>query len=118
VGPIHVIGRSWKMLNQPPVSPLNLAMTEMKIVAIKCQILTLKCTKSFVGWGFAPNPRIVYILSTYIFDVIGPCPPTTKSFLGPCPPLCLAVSTLSFKRLTFGLDLLHVCGPLPQFAGD
>jgi len=25
---IHVIGLSWKMLNQPPVSPLTLTMTE------------------------------------------------------------------------------------------
>jgi len=27
-GAIHVIGSSWKMLNQPPISPLTLAMTE------------------------------------------------------------------------------------------
>ena len=27
-GAIRVIGPSWKMLNQPPVSPLTLAMTE------------------------------------------------------------------------------------------
>jgi len=28
----------------------------IKIVAIRCQILRLKCTKSFVGWGSAPYP--------------------------------------------------------------
>jgi len=28
----------------------------MKIVATKCQILRLKYTKSFVGWGCAPDP--------------------------------------------------------------
>ena len=28
LGATHVIGPSWKMLNQPPVSPLTLAMTE------------------------------------------------------------------------------------------
>jgi len=28
VGAIHVFGPSWKMLNQPPVSPLSMAMTE------------------------------------------------------------------------------------------
>jgi len=27
-GAIHVIGPSWKMLNQPPVSPLTFATTE------------------------------------------------------------------------------------------
>ena len=26
------------------------------IVATRCQILRLKCTKSFVGWGSAPDP--------------------------------------------------------------
>ena len=28
----------------------------IKIVATRCQILRLKCTKSFVGWGCAPDP--------------------------------------------------------------
>jgi len=28
----------------------------IKIVATKCQILRLKCTKSFVGCGSAPDP--------------------------------------------------------------
>jgi len=28
LGAIHVIGPSWKMLNQPPLLPLTLAMTE------------------------------------------------------------------------------------------
>jgi len=28
----------------------------IKIVATRCQILKLKCTKSFVGWGSAPDP--------------------------------------------------------------
>jgi len=28
----------------------------IKIVAIRCQILRLKCTKAFVGWGSAPGP--------------------------------------------------------------
>ena len=28
----------------------------IKIVATRCQILRLKCTKSFVGWGSAPDP--------------------------------------------------------------
>ena len=28
----------------------------IKFVANRCQILTLKCTKSFVGWGSAPDP--------------------------------------------------------------
>jgi len=27
----------------------------IKIVATRCQILRLKCTKSFVGWGSAPD---------------------------------------------------------------
>ena len=27
----------------------------IKIVATRCQILKLKCTKSFVGWGSAPD---------------------------------------------------------------
>ena len=47
----------------------------MKFVATKCQILRLKCTKSFVGWGSAPDPAyIVYILYTYMFCVISPWP--------------------------------------------
>jgi len=28
----------------------------IKIVATRFQILRLKCTKSFVGWGSAPDP--------------------------------------------------------------
>ena len=28
----------------------------IKTVATRCQILRLKCTKSFVGWGSAPDP--------------------------------------------------------------
>jgi len=28
----------------------------IKIVATRCQILRLKCTESFVGWGSAPDP--------------------------------------------------------------
>ena len=28
----------------------------IKIVATRCQILRLKCTKSFFGWGSAPDP--------------------------------------------------------------
>jgi len=28
----------------------------IKIVATRWQILRLKCTKSFLGWGSAPNP--------------------------------------------------------------
>ena len=28
----------------------------IKIVATRCQILRLKCTKTFVGWGSAPDP--------------------------------------------------------------
>ena len=31
-------------------------MEIIKIVATRCQISILKCTKSFVGWGFAPDP--------------------------------------------------------------
>jgi len=27
----------------------------IKIVATRCQILRLKCTKSFVGWGSTPD---------------------------------------------------------------
>jgi len=39
----------------------------IKIVATKCQMLRLKCTKSFVGWDVAPDPAyIVYVLYTYI----------------------------------------------------
>jgi len=28
----------------------------IKTVATRCQILRLKCTRSFVGWGSAPDP--------------------------------------------------------------
>jgi len=28
----------------------------IKIVATRCQILRLKCTKFHFGWGFAPDP--------------------------------------------------------------
>jgi len=28
----------------------------IKIVATRCHILRLKCTKSFVGWGSSPDP--------------------------------------------------------------
>jgi len=31
-------------------------MKIVKIVATSCQILRRKCTKSFVGWGSAPDP--------------------------------------------------------------
>jgi len=30
----------------------------IKIVGTRCQILRLKCTKSFVSWGSARNPRL------------------------------------------------------------
>jgi len=30
----------------------------IKIVTTICQILRLKCTKSFVGWGSAPDPAV------------------------------------------------------------
>ena len=32
-------------------------MRIVKIVATKCQILRLKCTKIDFGWGSAPRPR-------------------------------------------------------------
>ena len=32
-------------------------MRIVKIVATKCQILRLKCTKIDLGWGSAPRPR-------------------------------------------------------------
>ena len=31
-------------------------MKIIKIVATRCHILTLKCTKIDFGWGFAPDP--------------------------------------------------------------
>jgi len=31
-------------------------MEIIKIVATRCQFSMLKCTKSFVGWGSAPDP--------------------------------------------------------------
>jgi len=34
----------------------DLKMKIVKIVATKCQILRLKCTKIDFGWGFAPDP--------------------------------------------------------------
>jgi len=30
----------------------------IKIVASRCQILRLKCTKFNFGWGFAPDPAV------------------------------------------------------------
>jgi len=30
----------------------------LKIVATRCQILTLKCTKIDFGWGFFPDPAV------------------------------------------------------------
>jgi len=39
----------------PPPPPSQRAGL-IKIVATRCQILRLKCTKSFVGWGSAPDP--------------------------------------------------------------
>ena len=39
-----------------------------KIVAIKCQILRLKCTKSDFGCGSAPDPAVgAYIFTVYIY---------------------------------------------------
>jgi len=34
----------------------KLGEREFKIVAIRCPILRLKCTKFDFGWGSAPNP--------------------------------------------------------------
>jgi len=44
---------------QPELARHNKRFTTeeiIKIVATRCQILRLKCTKSFVGWGFSPDP--------------------------------------------------------------
>jgi len=35
---------------------VRILMKIIKIVATRCQILRLKCTKSFVGWGSASDP--------------------------------------------------------------
>ena len=38
----------------------------IKIVATRCQILRLKCTKSFVGWSLQRSPRLpIWILEAY-----------------------------------------------------
>jgi len=90
LGAIHVIGPSSKMLNQPPVSPLTWPLKIIKIVATICQILRLKCTKSFVSWGFTPDPAyIVYILYTYIFCIFLYICILYIFILHPCPPLLL-----------------------------
>jgi len=44
---------------QPELARHNKRFTTeeiIKIVATRCQILRFKCTKSFVGWGSAPDP--------------------------------------------------------------
>ena len=57
---------AWSPLNKicPPPLARGLASHNkrftieeiIKIVATRCQILRLKCTKSFVGWGSTPDP--------------------------------------------------------------
>ena len=53
-------GRGAGLLNKiwPPARGLarhNKRFTIEEIIANRCQILRLKCTKSFVGWGSAPD---------------------------------------------------------------
>jgi len=61
--------RQWRVRGPPPSiksGPLARGLARhnkrftteeiIKIVATRCQILSLKCTKSFVGWGSAPDP--------------------------------------------------------------
>ena len=45
-----------------------------KIVATRCQILRLKCTKFDFGWGSAPDPagELTAIPQTPYLDLIGP----------------------------------------------
>jgi len=37
-----------------------------EIVATRCQILRLKCTKFDFGWGFAPDPTLLVVETVYI----------------------------------------------------
>ena len=40
----------------PFMAATNFTQMALQIVATRCQILTLKCTKIDFGWGSAPNP--------------------------------------------------------------
>jgi len=39
----------------------------IKTVATRCQILRLKCTKSFVGWGSVPDPAYYSVHFVYVY---------------------------------------------------
>jgi len=86
VGAIHVIGPSWKMLNQPAVSPLTLAVTENH----KNCCHQMSDFKSFVGLGSALDPAYilysVYFVYVYIlFNWPLPPPSYYKIVPQPCP---------------------------------
>jgi len=50
----------------------------IKIVAIRCQILRLKCTKFDFGWGSAPDPTGELILRSAPDPLAGFKGPTSK----------------------------------------
>jgi len=55
-----------------------LILRKIKIVAIRCHILKLKCTKYDFGWVFAPGPAGGAPQTTYL-DLRGP---TSKGMKG------------------------------------
>ena len=89
-GAIHVFGPSWKMLNQPPVSPLTLAMTEnYEICCHKMSDFKAKMHQIVCRLGLCPRPRIYSVHFVYLYVLCNwhlPPPPATKSFLSPCTP--------------------------------
>jgi len=55
----------------------------IKIVATRCHILRLKCTESFVGWGFTSDPAWgPYKLQHSPYPIIGFWGLTTKGGKG------------------------------------
>ena len=65
---IHVIGPSWKMLNQPPVSPSTLAVTEN--YEICCHIISdfkAKMHQIVCQLGLSPRLHIYSVHFVYLY---------------------------------------------------
>jgi len=68
LGAIHVIGPCWKMLNQPPISPLTLAMTEnYEICCHKMSNFTAKMHQIVCHLGLCPRLHIYSAHFVYLY---------------------------------------------------
>ena len=79
----------------------------IKIVATRCQILTLKCTKIDFGWGSVPNPaeELTALAQTPWLDLMGPTSKGRGGRGGGARLVCLLVLTILATGLKLFINL-------------